>query len=62
MSNIKPAFYAMSLDELSSWVAEHNDDYFDCIPTVEELDDDEMAEAREELESMADQIWHKGVI
>ena len=58
-SREKPRFYEMTLDELSAWVSKHNHDMFDELPSVDELDDEEAEEAREELESMADQIWHR---
>jgi hypothetical protein len=54
----KPAFYAMSTAELSSWVNQHNNDMFDCEPTIEGVDDDDLAQVRAELEDMAEVIWN----
>ena len=55
----KPAFYSMSLQELATWVEAHNknNEHFDCVPAIDELDDDAETEAREELEAMAEEIW-----
>jgi len=59
-----PAFYAMTLDELAAWVAANNNGMFDTgdFPATDELDDDEQAAAREEYESMADEIFYSAAI
>lgn len=53
----KPAFHAMTLDELSAWVTANNVLEFDSV-CVDELTDDEADAAREELESNADELFH----
>lgn len=52
------AFHAMTLRELSDWVAANNNGLFDSgeFPSVDDLDDDDEAAAREEYEAMADEI------
>lgn len=53
-------FEAMTLRELSDWVVANNRGMFDPgeFPSVDDLADDEEAAAREEYESMADQLLH----
>lgn len=52
-------FHTMTLRELADWVAANNAGLFDSgeFPSVDDLDDDEEEQqAREEYESMADEI------
>lgn len=53
-----PHISRMTLQELSDWVTANNNGLFDTgeFPAVDELDDDEELDAREEYESMADEI------
>jgi hypothetical protein len=55
-----PAFHAMTLRELADWVAAHNNGLFDTgeFSAVDDLEDDEEAAARDEYESMADEIFY----
>jgi len=53
----KPAFYKMSLQELSKWVYDNDCLGFDIFPATDGLDDDEQIAAREEYESMAEEIY-----
>lgn len=59
-----PAFHLMTLRELSDWVAAHNDGLYDTgeFPAVDDLTDEEEAAAREEYESMADDILYAQAI
>lgn len=59
-ARISASFAAMTLRELSDWVAANNRGMFDPgeFPAVDELTDEEEAAAREEYEAMADQILH----
>ena len=54
------SFEAMTLRELSDWVVANNRGMFDPgeFPPVDDLTDEEEAAAREEYESLADQILH----
>lgn len=56
-----PATHTMTLAELAAWVTTHNNGMFNAgdFPAIDELTDDEVAAAREEYESMADQIAHQ---
>jgi hypothetical protein len=51
-------FSNMTLRELADWVAANNCGLFDPgeFPSVDDLTDDEEAAAREEYESLADEI------
>lgn len=51
-------FHNMTLRELADWVSANNNDLFDTgeFPAIDDLDDDEEVAAREEYESMADDI------
>ena len=53
-------FEEMTLRELSDWVVANNRGMFDPgeFPPVDDLTDEEEAAAREEYESIADQILH----
>jgi hypothetical protein len=53
-----PTFHNMTLRELADWVSANNNDLFDTgeFPAIDDLDDDEEVAAREEYESMADDI------
>lgn len=53
-------FHLMALRELAAWVTAHNGGMFDPgeFPAIDDLDDDEESAAREEYESMADQIYY----
>lgn len=50
--------HTMTLRELADWVSANNNDLFDTgeFPAIDDLDDDEEVAAREEYESMADDI------
>jgi len=50
----------MTLQELSDWCWKNNNGLFDTgeFPAVDELDDDELLDARKEYEYMADEILH----
>lgn len=59
-----PAFHTMTLRELADWVAANNNGLFDTgeFPAVDDLDDDDEVAAREEYESMADEILMAGAL
>ena len=51
-------FHNMTLRELADWVSANNNDLFDTgeFPAIDDLNDDEEIAAREEYESMAEDI------
>jgi hypothetical protein len=51
-------FHNMTLRELADWVSANNNDLFDTgeFPAIDDLEDEEEVAAREEYESMADDI------
>ena len=53
-----PTFHNMTLRELADWVSANNNDLFDTgeFPAIDDLEDEEEVAAREEYESMADDI------
>ncbi len=53
-------FTRMSLRELAEWVALNNDGLYDTgeFPSIDDLDDDDEAAAREEYEAMAEDIFY----
>jgi hypothetical protein len=53
-----PTFHNMTLRELANWVSANNNDLFDTgeFPAIDDLEDEEEVAAREEYESMADDI------
>jgi hypothetical protein len=57
MTNTKPAFHRMPLQELAAWVRANDTLGFDSFPATDELDSDEETEVREEYEAMAEEIW-----
>ena len=59
-ARISASFSSMTLRELSDWVAANNRNMFDSgeFPAVDDLTDAEEAAARDEYESLADQILH----
>lgn len=51
-------FSTMTLRELADWVTANNNDLFDTgeFPAIDDLDDEEETAAREEYESMAEDL------
>lgn len=60
---IKPAFHAMSFEEIGNWVVKHNvvngEEVFDeDFAAIEEMyEDGQESEAFDEYETMAHEIW-----
>lgn len=53
----RPAFYAMTLEQLAAWVAANDRLGFDELPGIDELSDEEQVTAREDYESAAEEIY-----
>jgi hypothetical protein len=56
----KPAFHSLHIDDLVKWVRDNNRDLFDLseLPSLSDDDtDEELQAAREEYESVAEEIY-----